>query len=471
MRIHATALCCAALAIGGCASGVRELSLLELARRDLGDTAQDATEQSPEASPLGLQSGTQDDAAVSKQAPVSLDALTRLAIARNPEIRAARRKVRRLAQRVTQARSLPDPRFSIAPLGQMAETAAGQVELMASASQTFPAPGKLDAQARLAQQEVEIARAELAQTQLRIVRAVRQARWRLYAAAQSARITRENMAVLDQALQIVQARLAAGVASQDAALRLSVERIELDRLIERYEQERVQAQADLNALLDRPAEAPFAAMGVVDVPDVTPDVAKQAARAAQAHPLVVAQRKRVQRFREARVLAALDRVPDVTLSASFNAVEADGLSPVANGRDQWWFGFSINLPVWTDRLDAQEREATLGALEAAASQQAASREVERRLADALAQARSLHAQALLLRDEIVPQAQQAVEAALASFAAGEGDFLTVIDHWRRSLAFSLALETTKAGLGQALAAIDEALGEPKISEYIKDVIP
>lgn len=452
MRTHAATLCGAALALGGCAGGGRSLTLLELAQRDLG---RDAPAQLVAA---GAEPAQRRLEAVDAGSPATLEDLTRLVLARNPEVLAAQRRAQRLAQRVAQARSLPDPRVSIAPLGQMAETAAGQVELMASASQSFPAPGKLDAQARAAQREVEIAQAQLAQTQLRVVREAQQAFWRHYAAVQSVRITRESMAALDQALQIVRARLAAGLAPQDALLRLEVERVELDRLIERDEQERVQAQAALNALLDRPAAAPLPEPAVAEVPDL-PQIDPQRIRdAAQAHPQVVAQERRIERFREARALAALDRLPDVALSASFNAVDSSGLSPVASGRDQWWFGLSFNLPLWTDRLDAQEREATLGALEAAAARQAASREVERRLVDALALARSLHAQALLLRDDIVPQAQRAVEAALANFAAGEGDVLTVIDHWRRALTFALALETTKASLGAAIAAIDEALG-------------
>jgi len=454
MRTHAATLCGAALALGGCAGGGRSLTLLELAQRDLG---RDAPAQLVAA---GAEPAQRRLEMVDAGSPATLEDLTRLVLARNPEVLAQQRRAQRLAQRVAQARSLPDPRFSIAPLGQMAETAAGQVELMAGVSQSFPAPGKLDAQARAAQREVEIAQAQLAQTQLRVVREAQQAYWRHYAAVQSVRITRENMAALDQALRIAQARLAAGLAPQDALLRLEVERLELDRLIERDEQERVQAQAALNALLDRPAAAPLPEPAVAEVPDLPQIDPQRIIEAAQAHPQVVAQERRIERFREARALAALDRLPDVALSASFNAVDSSGLSPVASGRDQWWLGLSFNLPLWTDRLDAQEREATLGALEAAAARQAASREVERRLADALAQARSLRAQALLLRDEITPQAQQAVEAALASFAAGEGDVLTVIDHWRRALTFARALETTKASLGAAIAAIDEALGAP-----------
>ena len=80
---------------------------------------------------VGLERAQAADAASARAEPeIALDAsagaedYVRLALARNPAIRAAERRVDRLRERVAQAESLPDPRLHVAPIGEMAETAA-----------------------------------------------------------------------------------------------------------------------------------------------------------------------------------------------------------------------------------------------------------------------------------------------------------------------------------------------------------
>ncbi|MDH3584347.1 MAG: hypothetical protein OER86_09045, partial [Phycisphaerae bacterium] len=92
--------------------------------------------------------------AVDLAADGGLDQLLHLALGRNPDIRAARQKVARLAERVPQVTSLEDPVLQVAPFGEMAETAAGQVGVMSGLSQRIPTPGKLQARGRIAAQEV-----------------------------------------------------------------------------------------------------------------------------------------------------------------------------------------------------------------------------------------------------------------------------------------------------------------------------
>lgn len=92
--------------------------------------------------------------------PRTAEEFVTLALSRNPSIRVAEAKVNRIRQRAPQARSLDDPMLTIAPVGEMAETAAGQVGLMSSLSQRLPLPSKLDARGRVAELEADQAEAE-----------------------------------------------------------------------------------------------------------------------------------------------------------------------------------------------------------------------------------------------------------------------------------------------------------------------
>ncbi len=122
------------------------------------------------------------------------DAYAMVALSRNPSILAAQRRVERLGARVPQVTSLDDPMLQVAPFGEMAETAAGQVGLMTGLSQKLPFPGKLDTRGRIAEQDVAMALADLRQTRLQVVADTRQAFWSYYFATRAIETTRQSRA-------------------------------------------------------------------------------------------------------------------------------------------------------------------------------------------------------------------------------------------------------------------------------------
>ena len=67
------------------------------------------------------------EASVQIDANADADVYARIALRHNPSILAVERRIKRLGARVPQVTSLSDPMFMIAPFGQMAETAAGEV--------------------------------------------------------------------------------------------------------------------------------------------------------------------------------------------------------------------------------------------------------------------------------------------------------------------------------------------------------
>ncbi|MHC4142235.1 MAG: TolC family protein, partial [Planctomycetota bacterium] len=259
----------------------------------------------------------------------------RLALERNPAIRAAQQKARRLANRIPQARSLDDPMFSITPIGEMAETAAGEVELMTSVSQKLPLPGKLDARGRIVAADVGEAVQELERVRLDVTADTRRAWWSLYFTTRAVEVTTRNRDLLAQLTDVAEARYRAGTATQQDVLRASVEMNKLDDDLIELEQRRATASAMLNRLVDRQAR---------DAEPLSLELDTVLAMAGQSNPDIARVRERIEGFRQRLELARLNRWPDLTLSFSYNLVDSDGLSSVANGDDQWWVGAGFNLP-------------------------------------------------------------------------------------------------------------------------------
>ncbi len=96
--------------------------------------------------------------------------------------------------------------LNIAPVGDMAQTAAGEVQMMAGVSQRLPWPAKLEARGRVAAQAVAEAAAELQRVRLEIASDARRAYWRLYATTRSLEQLRQMREPLQQMRQSTRAR-------------------------------------------------------------------------------------------------------------------------------------------------------------------------------------------------------------------------------------------------------------------------
>lgn len=380
------------------------------------------------------------------------------AVQRHPAILAAEQRVMRLRERIAQVTSLEDPMFMISPVGAMAETAAGEVGLMTSLSQRLPFPGKLDNLGRIAQQDVAIAEQDLQRVRLGVMADTRQAYWSLYYAVRAIDAIERSRSLLGLVRDAVGASIRTGGASQEAALRISVELGNLESELIALRQNRTSAAAMLNSQLDRDVDTPIADPPPIELSQLVLELDQLLALAEESSPEIAAVRERLVQFREQREQARLGRYPDLTVGVTYNAVDDEGLSMLANGRDQWWLSFSANLPIWNDRLSAAEREATRGLIETSASLAGERNRIAFQVRDALARIEAQQKQALLLRDVIVPESERTVQASLSGYRAGTVPFLNLIDNWRKVINFQLMYESSLASLERSVAQLESAIG-------------
>jgi len=442
------------LLLMSCASNPFAISLGELADRDL-DRLSD-----PERTLLDR---AERGSAVTREPvePVpegSVRSYVRMALERNPSIRAAQQRALRLDERFAQSTSLDDPVLQITPIGEMADTAAGQVRVMTSLSQKLPYPGKLETRGKIAEQDAAIARQDFERVRLSVIGDTRRSYWSLYYAARAIEVTKESRDLLAQLREVAQAKYRTGTTTQQAVLRASVELNNLNNELITLEQRRATAAGMLNMLIDRPVDAPLEDPAPVSLTAFGAQLDALLASSERNNPSIKAFRERLKRFRVQRDLARLGRYPDFNVNVSYNIVNDEGLSPVANGDDQWWIGFGFTLPIWRDRLDAAEREATRGVLETAGLLANEQNLVAFRVQDSFVKVDTQQRQAALLRDVILPEARQTVEASLSGYRAGEVDFLTLVDNWRKLLDFKLMYQSNLSELERSFAELEEAVG-------------
>ena len=381
-----------------------------------------------------------------------------LAVARNPAIRAAEQVVEGLRERIAQVSSLDDPMFMASPVGDMAETAAGQAGLMTSVSQTLPLPGKLETRGQMAAQDVAMASADLQSTRLRVIADTRQAYWSYYLAARAMEVTEASRQLLRQLKIIAEANYKAGTAMQQDVLRASVELSNLDNELITLQQRKSTAIARLNALLDRPVNAALPEPKPAQLQGISLELDRLLEEAAQSNPEIQGIHQRIERFRQQLRLARLDRWPDLTVGLNYVAVDDMGLSAMANGDDQWWLSFGINLPIWAAKRDAAEREALHGIGQTVAELTSTRNDLAFRVDDTLVRVQTQQRLVILFRDVIIPQAQQTVDASSSGYQAGRIEFLTLVDNWRKLLDFQLLYHQSLAQLEQDFAQLQQLVG-------------
>ncbi len=398
------------------------------------------------------------DSEVGVPAGAGAEDYVRLALERNPSIHAARAKVRRMGERIPQVTSLDDPMLNVTPIGQMAETAAGQVGLMTGISQKLPFPGKLDARGGIAAADVEMAKSDLERIRLAVIADTRQAYWGYYFSTRAIEVTQQSRDLLAQLQQSAESRYKANLATQQDVLRANVELSNLDNELLTLAQQRTTAAAMLNSLLDRSVTASLPSPEPVELEKIAVNLDDLLQLAAAANPDLSKINARIEGERQRLRLAKLQRWPDLTVGLTYNFVDEDGLAVMANGRDQWWVSFVINLPIWGGKLRAGEREAMWGMREGIADLLSAKNRVAFQVQDAAVKAQTQQRLVILFRDVILPQARQTVDASASGYQAGKVDFLTMVDNWRNLLNYQLMYHQSLAELEKDYARLQEAVG-------------
>ncbi len=396
-------------------------------------------------------------AAVSYSVPASAgpEQLARLAIHHHPSIAAARHRANRMAAMVPQAAALPDPMAEIAPIGAMAETAAGSVGMMGGVSQKLPFPGKRGQAAAAADRDAAAARAEIGALELRLTEQVHSAWWDLYLAAETLSLTRESRSVLEAIRDAVDARVAADQANQADQIRLSSEIALLDRDLAEAAQVGQTARARLNSLLNRPAGARLPTPRATAIP-ATASLESLLARAQARHPEVAAAEQRANAFRHRLKRSELEKYPDFTVGVAGASVSSSGLSPVANGRDQLYATIGINIPLWQEPRKAMIREAREGIAETDAMLASTRADLRYRVEDAWFQVRTAREISNLFETRLIPDARQAYDVTLTGYSAGTNTFTDLVETWRQTLAYRLQLSRSRAQLGKAAATLHAA---------------
>jgi cobalt-zinc-cadmium efflux system outer membrane protein len=375
---------------------------------------------------------------------LSVEKAVEIALAGNPEVRAAAIEVDAARGRALQLASRPEPQLS-ASIEALpfpgAKQEGDEAELHLGFEQLFEFPGKRSLRAEIGRLGERLAEAELDRVKRIVAARVKRAYWQSVFARDAARALEKSLGRLDLLLGDLQAKYRSGTGTYADVLRARAERARLrNQLLELQKEERLAALA-LNELLALPAgEVVELASGMPVVPlAAAPEAAWESARSSS--PSLLGAALRQERAAAAMKLAGLNRVPDLLGGFSLPSVRARA----------WGLSLGLTLPfLRPGRARGLALEAGAEMAGARLDSGARERRLRSALESAYASARAAGEQVRVFELDLLRELEDELHIQLEYFRYGKTEayalldlhrtfVLAEIEHLRAVLLYNLAL--------------------------------
>jgi len=392
--------------------------------------------------------------------PDSAEQLANLALEANPSIRAITDRVAALQEQVHQAGAWMDPsisaEYSSMPIDDpvLGQHPMSGVQLMLR--QTFFWPGKLGAREQEADQRVRQERLTLDEQRVQLRASVKRAYYRLALTRQLRDVTRKNVELVSDFIDVVRGKVEAGMAAQHELLRLRVLVGRLKDDLKSFDRDEVSLTAGINATLHRPIDVVILTPVRTAVLEPSAEAATLAERAEKERPLLrrfaVAHDTYLASARRAR----REGYPDITLWAGYRVRTQAGTDP---GRDFVSLGMSVPLPLFYDRRSGSEsRHDERLAAAALQDREAALDGIRGDLGRVIADWKRAVQEARSYRGDLIPEARMSLDAVYSSYQVGRADFASLFQAEIELLNFERTARMAETAAAQARVDTEAMVG-------------
>lgn len=400
-----------------------------------------------------------------RAAEPSLEEVLSEAREKNPDVRAAQGASSAAAARVSPAGTWPAP-----VLFYSREKSPGAAEGMNhfKAEQDIPFPGKLSNEEAMAHHEARLSESRSRAKGLEVAARARNAYVALYRSDRLIRAWTAGLEALRSALRSLEARVAGGSAPADEALSMRAEVGRMENDLWEEKQGRLLASIELNALLDRPVDAPWGMVQAPVLKELKGDLPSFLRRAEAQSPMFLAASHERNHASAMLSRARWEALPDFSLM--FDHQTASG------GMTGYEAGVGLKVPLWWSRPAGALREARAHVEETDASAEAMRNDVRRMVAMEFTEVHTHFEEARRYEADILPAAEGAFRLSLRRYESGRGDFTRMMEARRawleaeRNYADQLAHFSEHWGLlesvvGASLDGPDEAPGAAPTEEH------
>ncbi len=371
----------------------------------------------------------------------------------SPRIVAARALVQASEARVPGAGRPPDPKvqlgfmnYSLPDLRPMATVGMRQLQAM----QMLPLGGKLSLARRVASLQASAAGERARDVTWEVRSAAAMAFYELYSTSRSIEVARETIRLLQDIEKTAEAMYRVGDGRQADVLRAQVEIAKMVEDTVRMQSMRAIMIAKLNALLNRPANAPVGEPALPRFPKDIPHPASFDSAALSGRPMILAGVEEVRAAEASEKLTRREIWPDLEVGVQY----AQRTGEIGTER-MGSLMLGVSVPVFArDRQLRMRDEAAAMRRMAAAELVAMRAETRAGIGEAYANLTRARALSQLFRTTVLPQAEATAASALSAYRVGQVDFMTLLDDRMTVKRYQQELFALEADEGRAWAELE-----------------
>jgi len=330
-------------------------------------------------------------------------------------------------ERITQARSFPDPQFTFQMDIQNVVTS-----IMPGLMATIPWPSKLRVGAEIAAAESQAKYFTFQSAVLQTAFEVKRAYYQLYFLNQKVRVNQDTLQLLNELERLARTQNEVGKATLQDVLRAQIEEDRLRTEIANLEDSRNSLMAQFKAALGMKAEEPAPPIpGRFESTSLDLTSEKLLETALAQNQRLKSMEAEIRAAEVSIILARKGRLPDFSLGFMADVKVNPTLYrfPGSPG--------TMSLPVWRDKIAAQIAEAQANKHSAEARLSAEQVVLAVNFAEKSYLYREATRNLALLNDQLLPKARQSLEVARSGYLAGQIDFFNLTDSERTLLGFEL----------------------------------
>ncbi|MDX1251577.1 MAG: TolC family protein [Gammaproteobacteria bacterium] len=356
--------------------------------------------------------------------------LVAAALASNPELKASEARWEMFRNRIKQAEALDDPMLMLKIQNGIAGDPFNfrkdpMTQKVVGLSQALPFWGKRALRGEMAAKQAEFYQWQLEERKLELKRMVKESYYQIFFVDKASGIVEKNIKILDDFITLSKTKYAVGQGVQQDIFKAQVERSRMLDMQIALVQQRTSLQANLNALLYRPADSPVGGISDFEPALLSLSAAELTEISDANRPLVKGYTALIEKGQAGRKLAQKEYYPD--FNAAFEYMQRN---PVGGerGLDMYAAGITLNLPVQRERRSAMLAESNAEISMAAEELNALKNTISYGVADLLAQLEKRKRLIELYKTGIIPQAQRSLESAIIGYRVNKVDLLTLLDN-------------------------------------------
>ncbi len=393
--------------------------------------------------------------------PIVLELLIALGYEWNPGLKSAHEKIRAVLEQYPQAAYLENVLRQYNAFTKQLDTKVGPMRHKEMMAMKFPFPDTLTLKGQIITEDVLIAQKEFEIALRDLVTEIKLAYYDYLFILEATRINEENQKLLEQMIAIAQTKFRVGQGKYSNVIMAQVELSKLAEVIITLEQQRETIIARLNTLLNASADLPLGPPVPIEEERITLTLADLYKLAVEKRQEIQKQKLAISKMSLMVEMAKQMTYPDPTLGASYfeNRAIADlkhrkkmpmtfSTQRTLNPANTAWFGhrnsyiheINVKIEVMAHKIEELESNLRFVVKKHHFGMETANRSIR------------------LYRQTLLPQAQQALEAANTAYQAAQIDFLSFLDVQRTLLNLRIEEQRALRDYRQHLAQLEQAVG-------------